>query len=56
MLESLDVSENLINDDCARDLVAAVKSKNTQLLKISIKKNQLMEAGAQLLDAIKDNR
>jgi hypothetical protein len=39
LLENLDVSENLINDECTRDLTAAIRSKTMHLLKISIRKN-----------------
>ena len=54
-LEQLDISENLFDDEAGKDLVEAIRSKNRYLLRIIMKKNQILNYGKPLLAAIKFN-
>ena len=54
-IEHIDMSENLLDDDCGQQLVKTILSRNKFLLRILLKRNAILTYGKQLLNAIKAN-
>ena len=54
-LESLDLSDNQINDECGDSLLKALQN-SPSLQRVVMKRNRLQEIGEKLLDIIKLNR